>query len=1042
MQPFDIAPFGLPNCPPGEVWFEETRDVERVVVTFAGPAPRRVELSYRRKAWPGQRVELLGNMDVERPSSFGWIGIDDWFNTVWQPAKVKVRWLDERTAEITFKGLAGEIAEYPGREGYDVTFRRTLGVRVDAKAAMEAVQVFTRSAPARTSLRVELDAGRRTPGKAIRLEGYNTRVTGEDVIPLQHGKRKSVQITVEHMTPAHRYAYDDGNLTFHLDRDAFTISLTALEAEGPVWHPEAGIFIARADDPTSFADYRKRIAGSKTVAEQVAARPEQSLAGARGGQPRPHPTAFPFGCKHNRQKFWLESNGDLLLQRWTLTHPEGPDTPRFRNDGDARFFFGLERRQIVTRFNDPYPVLAYNLHARSDMLRVEQQAFAVPLTTFILAGEPAPDAPMAALLRFRFRNDGDAPAIAELPVGYSAKSHRNGNRLHEMLAARRGQDDYDVPLSPRDPLRVADGRLESDWQGAAVLRARYETTMMPQPTGDGVRFMRELAPGESCELILKVPFLAPEGAEEAALAALDFDACHREVTQYWREEGRRGALIRTPNPHLNAAYRGHWPAVAIADVGMPDDPALVNTSVGAVTYGNFTNESVMILQELDQRGLKDEVERRLAVWTKYQSTVPLMGNFTDFDGQFYGAGGFESGRSYCQHHGWALWYLAEHYLFTGDAAWFGTVVESVAKGAEWIIRQRQTTRGELPHSRGWERGFFPAGALEDVDDYFYWLSTNVLTWRGLDAAGRALEAFGHPAAARVRKDADAFRRALLRGFEIARQYAPLIRLRDGRWVPHYPSRLYRRGRDFGWIREVLEGSVYLLLSGLYNPNGKEAAWILDDYQDTRYMNPPFGYHIHDPAAEWFDRGGFSVQPNLLEGLRPYLDRDEPELYLWMFFNAWAACYREEINLMVEHPLPVLGYSNSVPMKTSDEANAMKWLAWLFVYTVGDTLHLGRALPRAWFADPAGMSAERISTRFGQVSVSYQPESAERLTADVSLNLRATPGHILLRFRHPEKQPIRSVLVNGAPHARFDPEKGDVELTGMTGDVRVEARYAP
>jgi len=1040
MQAFDIAPFGLPNCPPEEVWFEETRDVERVVVTFVGTAPRRMGLSYRRKAWPGQRVELLGDMDFERPAAFGWIGIDDWFNTTWQPAKVKARRLDERTVEITFAGLAGEIAEYPEREGYNVTFRRTLGVRIEAQGSVEAMQVFTRSSPVRSTLHLEFDAGRRTPGKTLRLEGYNLRVAGDKTLPLPPGRRAPVELTVEHMTPVHRYAYDDGHITFHLNRDAFTISLTALAAEGPVWYPEAGIYITCAVDPTSFADYRKRIANSKTVAERVAARPEQSLAGAMGGQPRPHPTAFPFGCKHNRQKFWLEANGDLLLQRWTLTHPDGPDTPRFRNEGDARFFFGLERRQIIARFNDPYPVLAYNLHARSGALRVEQQALAVPLLSSILASEPAPDAPMAALLRFRFFNDGDAPATAELPVGYTSKSRRAINRLSEMIGGHTGQDDYDVPSSPRDPLRAAEGRLESALGEEWVLRARYTGTMTPQQADEGVNFTRELAPGESCEVVLRVPFLAPTEAEETALAALEFDACHGEVTEYWREEGGRGAFIRTPDPRLDAAYRGHWPAVAIADVGMPDDPALVNTSVGAVTYGNFTNESVMILQELDQRGLKHEVERRLAVWVKYQSTVPLMGNFTDANGQYYGAGGFEQGRSYCQHHGWALWYLAEHFLFTGDTEWFGTVAESVAQGAEWIIRQRQTTQDELPHSRGWERGFFPAGALEDVDDYFYWLSTNVLTWRGLDAAGRALEAFGHPEAARVRKDAAAFRRDLIRGLEIARQYSPLVRLRDGRWVPHTPSRLYRRGRDFGWIREVLEGSVYLLLSGLYDPNGKEAGWILDDFQDTRYMNPPFGYHIQDPAAEWFDRGGFSIQPNLLEGLRPYLDRDEPELYLWMFFNAWAACYREEIGLLVEHPMPVLGYSNSVPMKTSDEANAMKWLAWLFVYEIGDTLHLGRALPRAWFADPAGIAAERIATRFGQVSVSYQSGPEGMLTADVSLHLRSEPERILLRFRHPEKKPVQSVLVNGKSHEHFDPEKGDVDITGNSGEIQIKAIY--
>jgi hypothetical protein len=29
----------------------------------------------------------------------------------------------------------------------------------------------------------------------------------------------------------------------------------------------------------------------------------------------------------------------------------------------------------------------------------------------------------------------------------------------------------------------------------------------------------------------------------------------------------------------------------------------------------------------------------------------------------------------------------------------------------------------------------------------------------------------------------------------------------------------------------------------------------------------------------------------LAGLMPRLARDEPEIYIWMFFNAWAACYR-------------------------------------------------------------------------------------------------------------------------------------------------------
>jgi len=474
---------------------------------------------------------------------------------------------------------------------------------------------------------------------------------------------------------------------------------------------------------------------------------------------------------------------------------------------------------------------------------------------------------------------------------------------------------------------------------------------------------------------------------------------------------------------------------------MPAEPELINTSVGTSTYANYCNESCMIIQELDERGLHDEARARMAIWLKYQGTRGLRGNFTDHDGVFFGCGGFEGGDSYDQHHGWVLWYLAQHYFMTGDDAWFKSVADNVIKGVDWVARQRKVTMTELPHSRGWERGWLAAGALEDVDDYFYWLSTNSLTWRGVEWAARALEAIGHPEAARVRAEADDYRKCLIRGFELNRQHAPLVRLRDGRWVPQYPSRLYHRGRDVGWIREVLEGSVYLLISGLYDYNSKQAQWILDDYQDNRYMGPLWGYPFPDFARNWFDYGGFSNQPNLLAGLMPHLDRDEPEIYIWMFFNAWAACYREEINAMVEHPQPYLGFSNSAHFKTSDQANAVKWLRYLFVYVVDDTLHFGRAIPREWFSEGREIYAEKVSTRFGDVGVRYSSRAAAgKITAEVDLALRKQPGKILVRIRHPEKLPVKSVTVNGKPHDKLDAEKGDVDISGMSGKTQMEAQY--
>jgi hypothetical protein len=180
---------------------------------------------------------------------------------------------------------------------------------------------------------------------------------------------------------------------------------------------------------------------------------------------------------------------------------------------------------------------------------------------------------------------------------------------------------------------------------------------------------------------------------------------------------------------------------------------------------------------------------------------------------------------------------------------------------------------------------------------------------------------------------------------------------------------------------------------------------------------------------------------LLAGLLPHLERDEPELYLWMFFNAWAACYREEINALVEHPQPVLGYSNSAHFKTSDEANALMWLRYMLVWATTDgLLHFGRAMPRAWLNAPQGVELHGVATCFGKVSVAYTPALEQGvIRAQVELAVERSPRRVAVRFRHPKKAPLRRATVNGV-EAPFDPQKGDVELGEARGQVRVEAFY--
>lgn len=1035
MQKMDIAPFALPRCPPGELWFEEPRDIESLVMDLRKAGTARIRVSYRRNKWP-EALWTQGDPDLRDPARFGWQPTDDWWNGSWQKAAVLLRREGTRVT-VAFKPLRSEgFRDLPPER--NVAFRRTLAVRVemDDPASLRRLRAYTTSLAGRSVLRVTLDAGKRTRGDLVRLSGHNCRVWRRGGNPA-----RCFVVDVAHMLPSHRHAGDAGLLTIATRDEEVTVAVADAMAGG-VWYADAGIYVAAEDGP-DFAAYRAAAAGSVTVAKRVASHPEQSFAGAFHGLPRPHAVHTHVGVKHARQRFLVEPNGDIVLPRTCVSTLGGASHvgARFRNPGDARFFFGMEGAIVLSRSADASPAPLADFAFRRGDVRIDEQCFAVPLLRPLTSPPASSDEPVAALVRFTFHNEGDRPVRATLHLAYSGRSGRSQNAL----LSRGGQDDHLVPTSPADTLSVEGDTVWSEHEGARALRCSVNAGSMDRVLSGGrLTFSRELDPGASCAMELRIPFLSLDSAEEiAALRALDHDRCRDELRRFWRAQCSAGAELRTPVPHLDRLHRNHLAHVLVSDFPMPDDSSVINTSVGTSTYGNFSNESCMIVQELAQRGMHEEARRRLELWVKYQGTAPQPGNFTDYDGMYYGAGGFEQG-NYNQHHGWVLWCIAEYYFLTRDDRWLGSVADSVVRGCDWIGRQRRLTTAELPHSRGWEHGFLPAGSLEDVVEYCYWLSTNALTWRGADHAARALEAIGHPEGARLRREADAYAIDLRRGLDAARRASPLVRLRDGRWVPTYPSRLYRRGREYGWIREVLEGSVYLLISGLYDPRSREAGWILDDFHDNRYVAPPYGYALRDVDGLYFQRGGFSIQPCLLAGLVPHLDRDEPEVAIWMFFNSLLAVYREEIEGLSEHPLPELGFSNSAQWKTSDEANTLMWLRSLIVWWDRGLLHVGRAIPRAWLSDGEEVALSSISTYHGVVDVRYR-SAASSGSIECSLQVRAhqgatPPPRLLVRFRHPSGSLIRRVSVDGEDWGGFDPLTSDVDITGHSGDIRIRAEF--
>ena len=120
---------------------------------------------------------------------------------------------------------------------------------------------------------------------------------------------------------------------------------------------------------------------------------------------------------------------------------------------------------------------------------------------------------------------------------------------------------------------------------------------------------------------------------------------------------------------------------------------------------------------------------------------------------------------------------------------------------------------------------------------------------------------------------------------------------------------------------------------------------------------------------------------------------------------------------------------------------MLWLRYLVVYSTPKLLHLGKAVPRAWLKAGEVVDVRGVRTHYGTVSSRWSTDPERKsLVLEADIGEPGDAPRLLARFRHPDSSPMRSVSVNGQPWTRFDPRTEDVDITGLSGKVRVVASY--
>ncbi len=484
-------------------------------------------------------------------------------------------------------------------------------------------------------------------------------------------------------------------------------------------------------------------------------------------------------------------------------------------------------------------------------------------------------------------------------------------------------------------------------------------------------------------------------------------------------------------------------------------------------YGILAAETYLVLSVLDQIGSHDAAADGFDQWlslpldrnppgTDPAHMLPAhpVGLFSEGQGAFtYAEGPDGYGGQMDGIHAFGPgsigWALTQHFWMTGDKAWLKANASRLIANAEWMLRQRKLNEMALPGgARLWCKGLQPA--LQVTPDsgglWMQFYECEAYYWASVSRLATTLAEVDPSGASRLKKESEQYRKDLLCAVERSITLSPVVPIRDGTFHSVLPFACYVRGLSngaWGWQREgsgshvgplywdtVQTGAALVSPAELLPTSDVRIQGYLDVLEDRLLLeNENVG------TRNWFYKG-WQYQGGLERQANMHLAADDIPVFLRSFFN----CYAVDI-------LPKDGYVfnehavHGPPDKIFEEAAFIERFRNLLVMESGSTLWIGRGTPRSWLEDGKHISVKYAPTAFGDIDFDITSHvKSGRIIAKISVPGRKPATAVLLRLRHPESKPIRSVSINGKPWRDFDPVKEIVKLNGFVGQVTVEVTY--
>jgi hypothetical protein len=868
-------------------------------------------------------------------------------------------------------------------------------------------------------------------GEGLKDGAWLSRAGGGDVdgltFTLSYPPEPPARLENLHIIWADLIAHSDADTGLRLGRDAafepdsprltvftnaestkgFSVAVCQLLREKALWVPSLHIFLTAGDRPISFTEQLKQLEPwkGKRILEQVHREPEASYAQYRSLWEDMGDPAY----THPRQP----QPGHIVCLTWDSAIPKfGVDRGAgvwndYGNPDHFRFWFsfgdiaqGIIHTWKGQHLNDGLPIITTVFE--KDGVRYEVEQFAYPLN----GPPPERRGDISMVLMQKVRVTNLEAKVQTVPITMSQRRQFPHYADTAVISEKRGDAVLFRVNGSRRVLLALQG-IEGEVAAGGVRDYQREETRI------NITFQVNLPANGTSEFVVKLPSPTVAADDAGTLEAIDYEAALKTTLNFWSAYVERGAQFSVPEKAVNDLVRvtlWHGLRLPRRHGGEGKDVRI------DLPYSNFAysqtgtpwpvNQGVYVDYMLyDLRGYHNVAVEELRA--QYR-------NNQEYSGHVDGAA------NWAVYTPGMLYAVAKDYLLFGDRQALEELLPASLKALDYCLDEiRKASEGE-----GLGRGLV-RGPLNDGTGEGIWAFNQAYMYAGLELFGQALERIGDPRAREAQEAASTIRQAIARGFGSAAARSPLVQLRDHTWIPYVPCEALTYGRllDEWYPTDVDTGAVHLLRLDALPPDSALADSLLNDHEDNLFLHG------------W----GMANEPVYNPQGTAYLFRDDPKAAIKTFYSGMACAFSHTVFEPVEHRWTHGQYFGP---PSTDGSWFELFRNMLVREAAEDTLLLCQATPRKWLTNGQKIELGDVPTYYGKISLGIESQAASgKILAHLKLTDGRKPRTVLLRLRHPDEKPIRSVTVNGQDWTDFDSSKEWIRIPNPGGgEYSIVATY--